>query len=113
MNLDHLVPLLARYITEMKSLRGTKQNTWSVSHLAVLMVIYQRHRSGGDPLKMREIADRAGLSSVNMTDTIDTIEKIGWCKRWRSKPSAREVQPLITPEGVAAAKRILGGKEAL
>ena len=59
--------------------------------------------AGGDEVRVGDVADRVGMTTAGATRMIDTLEALGYVRRFRL-PAAdqRQVYVALTPQGAAA-----------
>src|SRR5437867_1648250 len=59
--------------------------------------------AGGDEVRVGDVADRVGMTTAGATRMIDTLEALGYVRRFRL-PTAdqRQVYVALTPEGAHA-----------
>jgi DNA-binding MarR family transcriptional regulator len=63
----------------------------------------------GEPLTPSQVSDRVLVASATMTATLDLLEYRGWIRRIPNPGDRRSVLIEITPDGRAAADRLLPG----
>ena len=78
---------------------------WPQAILNCLAVIEGAESS----LTPSQIGERTLTSSATMTNTLDTLERLGWARRVANPDDRRSVLVEITPEGQALADRFLPG----
>ncbi len=56
-------------------------------------------RSGGQPLRMAQLAERALISRPTASRVVDRLVGKGWVRRWKDEKDRRVVLLELTPEG--------------
>ena len=81
--------------------------TFGLPHAALtaLAVI----EGAGEPVTPSQVSDRMLAASATMTATLDLLERQGWIRRIPNPADRRSVLLEITPDGRAAADRLLPG----
>lgn len=85
--------------------------TFGLPHAALtaLAVI----EGAGEPVTPSQVSDRMLAASATMTATLDLLERQGWIRRIPNPADRRSVLLEITPDGRAAADRLLPGIRAV
>jgi len=65
------------------------------------------------PLTPSQVSDRVLIPSATMTATLDLLERRGWIRRTPNPADRRSILVEITPDGRAAADRLLPGIRAV
>ena len=81
--------------------------TFGLPHAALtaLAVI----EGAGEPVTPSQVSERMLTASATMTATLDLLERQGWIRRIPNPADRRSVLLEVTPEGRAAADRLLPG----
>ena len=82
--------------TDLDSKRLARQTKLTTSQLLVLELLAE-----GTPQTVGSIGERVGLAQATVTAMIDRLEERGLVERRRSDADRRQVQVLLTPDGLA------------